>query len=138
VDGGAVLITVQNAGEAAVARLFQAINDQDPTAVDYKNALVAFHNGATLEDIALSIDGFEGDFDLSGPALTTDADKEEFVEKIIGNLFDDPTAWSPSEIASYVDGLAGSWTKAKIVADLVSTVSDADEVIGIHIDATTV
>jgi Ca2+-binding RTX toxin-like protein len=133
-----VLITVQNVGEAAVARLFQAVNDQDPTAGDYHDALMAFHNGASLEEIATSIDGIDGDLDLTGPALTSHADKAAFVSDVMDNLFDTSAGkWSAAQISSYVDGI-GDWSKAKIVADLVTHVSTADEHIGIHIDATTV
>lgn len=137
VDDG-ILITVQNTSEAEVARLFQAVNNQDPTAADYKSALVALHNGADLASIAKTIvDGLDGDSDLSG-TLTTDGAKTQFVSTVIHNLFDGTTGeWNATQIHDYVQNTS-DWDKAKVVADLVHQVTTADDHIGIHVDGATV
>ena len=134
-----MLITVQSNAEAEVARLFQAVNNQDPTAADYKSALGALHNGSSLEDIAQTlVDGVDGNTDLGGGDLTTAAAKSSFVHHVMSNLFDGSAgAWTDSHIADYVSHLP-NWDKAKIVADLVHQVTTADDHIGIHVDSTSV
>jgi hypothetical protein len=133
-----ILITVQNTNEAEVARLFQAVNNQDPTAADYKNALVALHNGADLAGIAKTIvDGLDGDNDLAG-TLSTDSAKSDFVTTVIHNLFDGTSGeWNASQIHDFVQNTT-DWDKAKVVADLVHQVTNADDHIGIHVDGATV
>ncbi|MEJ1936652.1 hypothetical protein WDZ92_41200, partial [Nostoc sp. NIES-2111] len=133
-----VLITVASDNQAALARLFQAVNNQDPTAADYKSALVALNNGDSLEHIAKTmVDKLDGDTDLTAGKLTDAADKKEFVSQVIDNLFDGSDgAWNDTAINNYVNSLP-NWSKAKIVADLVTKISAADDHIGIHIDTTT-
>jgi Ca2+-binding RTX toxin-like protein len=133
-----VLITVASDHQAALARLFQAVNNQDPTAADYKSALVALNNGDSLENIAKTmVDKLDGDTDLGGADLTSAAAKKTFVTEVIGNLFDGSAgAWKSADVDSYVSSLP-NWSKAKIVADLVTKISAADDHIGIHIDTTT-
>jgi hypothetical protein len=130
-----VLITVASQKQAALARLFQAVNDKDPTAADYKTALAALNDGKSLEYIAKNIvDKANPVDDLGGPAPSGAAEKKLFVEHVLDNLFDGmPGGWNNAQIDTYVSTLQ-NWSKAKIVADLVTKISAADDHIGIHID----
>ncbi|MFO1151925.1 MAG: hypothetical protein U1E62_26400 [Alsobacter sp.] len=127
-----VLITVGSPDEGALARLFQAINNADPTLTDYKNALSALQNNHSLEDIAKNlIDPVNGHDDLSGGT------NSQFVNHLLDNMFDG-TAGRPDAgwVNDYVSHLDSSWSRAKIAADLVSQVDTADDHLGIHIDTT--
>jgi Ca2+-binding RTX toxin-like protein len=140
VDGPAgdnVLITVSSTADAEVARLFQAIGDQDPTAADYKSALAAFHGGAGLDSVASAIGSSILGDDLTD-TLSSTSDKTAFVTTVIHNLYDGSAGeWNASKIADYVSHTS-EWEKAKVVADLVHKVADADDHIGIHVDTTSV
>lgn len=133
-----VLITVASQKQAALARLFQAVNDKDPTAADYKTALAAINDGKSLEFIAKTIvDPANPVDDLGGAPPSGAAEKKAFVEHVLDNLFDGtPGGWTETQVNAYVSGLP-DWNKAKIVADLVTKITDADEHIGIHIDTST-
>jgi Ca2+-binding RTX toxin-like protein len=131
-----VLITVASSGEAEVARLFQAITDQDPSVGAYKDALVAFHNGAQLDKLASDIGKAFNNDDLSSTVAV--GDRSDFVKEVVHRLFDGSTGESSFDVDGFLANHQGGWKKAEIVADLVQHVTNADDHIGIHIDTHTV